>query len=178
MKKYAIIIGEGNEELSKKVQEALFEAGFSWFVGKTEARFTKSKVICLNSRLAGDLIWGGCLNDEEKTYLWPSFVIENASTLDGAKKPWEVPPEGYRLVTDEERSSFAFPEQARMKCRFNRAHPSNEWWAVEADFSWRLDMAYAVPIDYTFQPEVVEMTMAELERALGKRVKIIKGDDR
>ena len=51
MKKYAIIIGENNEELSRKVQEALFAAGFTWkFNGATSVKHTEKTLLLLNER--------------------------------------------------------------------------------------------------------------------------------
>jgi|TARA_Y100000310_G_scaffold326579_1_gene391630 hypothetical protein len=181
MKKYAIIIGENNGELSRQVQEALFKVGFAWNI-RGSVSHTKSLVIYLNDD--GDIgemlfdyadrrgVYGvtGC--DE---VLAPSYVLANAHELDGAKKPWEIPPKGYRLVTDEEMSKYKKPP----RWMYYRKSVSDEWSAPSKQFTmselWfsRLS-AYAVPTSYTFEEEVVEVTMAELEAKYGAKVKVVK----
>jgi len=96
------------------------------------------------------------------------------AALIGFKDPWEVPPAGYRLVTDDELEKYPKPDE--YKC-WNKSTASS--W-VETPVGalngvWGFDdIAYAVPLDFEFEEPVIEMTMEELCKELGKNIKIIK----
>ena len=117
MKKYAIIIGENNEELSRKVQEALFAVGFQWCGGQVVANQRDGVISTQGGSMflqAFTTVGGFISYDIEDTeLLHPSYVLAHAAELDGAKKPEEVPPEGYRLVTDEEKEASRKTKAAR-----------------------------------------------------------------
>ena len=89
MKKYAIIIGEGNKDLSRRVQEALFAVGFER-CGMTTPDMDGSSVIILedcNFCVLGHLEHKrNGIHDEcgVNSFVNPSYVIENAHKLDGA----------------------------------------------------------------------------------------------
>ena len=87
----ACIIAVGSEEISEKVQKALFSAGFRWpmsgqSVVSTDAPFLAAwpdMEICAirDSAYANDKIRGG------RPLISAQDVIENPFQLDGAKKP-------------------------------------------------------------------------------------------
>lgn len=154
MKKYAIIIGENNEELSKRVQEALFAVGFLWVnEDEPEVELLNGKILCLNTFDDGCISYRDCIGGgfDNKELLWPSYVIENAHKLDGAKEPWQIPPEGYRLVTESERKEFEAP-QIKMKFFYD-----NERWCKcggSPHVDWLSNLKLAVPLGTTFtKPE-------------------------
>jgi hypothetical protein len=82
MKKYAIIVGEGNEELSLKTQKALSAVGIG-FQCRAEPD-TEYPVLFIS----GGFLSIGELTDieEDEELLWPSFVIEHAVDLAGAEE--------------------------------------------------------------------------------------------
>ena len=110
---------------------------------------------------------------EGAEFLTPDYVLEHAAELDGAKKPWEIPPEGYRLVTEEEIRKYKQPKDNRVMY-YSRL--LCEWSPIVGFGSWSIDDSYAVPIGFDFEPAVEEMTVAEVERRLGCKVKIVKED--
>ena len=137
------------------------------------------------------LVW-----DTEETHAHQQEVYGKVSTDDypfktlaGCKsykhakplpKPWEVAPDGYRLVTDEERKRHDEPSEIMY---YNKGGFDDKKWGVSiggliCDY-WRrgLHLAIAVPEDYYFEPAVIEVTMADLEEKYGKRVKIVKEKD-
>jgi hypothetical protein len=86
MKEYFIPIGK-DEELSKKVQEALFSAGFAWHIPHAGTYLRDDiKFIWLNScSLRGGMvfkIWDG--SAENCYVVSPYWVLEHAHELDGA----------------------------------------------------------------------------------------------
>ncbi len=83
-------------------------------------------------------------------------------------KPWEIPEPGYRLVTDEERKQFEKPSCVRMYCK-----ELKKWHSAQQNLGWCAE-SYAVPANYVFEEDVIEVTMADLERSYGKKVKIVK----
>ena len=89
MKKYAIIIGENNKELSREVQEALFEAGFTWRDGGTEAINTSALFISLNYCNNGSIGFDDRASvyiENKSKFLAPSDILNGgAMKLDGAK---------------------------------------------------------------------------------------------
>lgn len=107
----------------------------------------------------------------------PSYVIEHAAELDGAKKPWEIPPEGYRMVTDEERKIKPIPNDMVFGMSNAGIHDTwNDNFCSRNRF--RADWNYAVPVDFKFEPEMCEITAQEAVRLLsevkGMEVKIVK----
>ena len=89
MKKYAIIIGEGNKELSERVQRALFAVGFEWAFNRNNIANLDDYVIYIQSgEMSGS---GRCFPINDFELLWPSYVLEHASELDGAKKVKPLP---------------------------------------------------------------------------------------
>ena len=109
-----------------------------------------------------------------------SYVLAHAADLDGAKKPEEIPPEGYRLVTDEERLKHEHPQ---ITTRFRYAHETygNYWYDSNSPKQWgNSGVAFAVPLDFTFEPDEIEITavqaakdLASLQKYRDKRVKIV-----
>ena len=86
-------------------------------------------------------------------------------------KPWEVAPEGYRLVTEEERKKYPKPS-GMMHTEINW---DGEWYVDSGPYLWRTSgFFFAVPIDFTFEPEVKEMSAEEISDALGYTVKVVK----
>ena len=181
MKKYAIIIGQDNEELSRKVQEALFAVGFEWSGGKVVV--DGHKMIYVNM-FSGRITYGGetdagsfeMFNDEIRDgliMLWPSYVLENAHLLDGAKKPWEIPPKGYRLVTDEERKNNRPPEDLKY-CLDSWG--ADCWYNNDGRVLWNCSIAnYAVPLDFTFDKVTIECEgkKVEISRESAKALNLI-----
>ena len=109
-------------------------------------------------------------------YILPdSYVLAHADELDGAKKPWEIPPEGYRLVTDEERKLHQHPMGETLQCRY-KTHTSKELWydSFDAEGWDQSDVVFAVRPSYSFEPETIEVTMADLEEKYGRKVKVVK----
>jgi len=93
--------------------------------------------------------------------------------LRGFKEPWEVAPEGYRLVTDDERKKYKTTAYTTMICS-----ASGNCWGDCSDNYTMTDHAgrffYAVPLDFTFEPEVKEMSVEEISEVLGYTVKVVK----
>jgi len=98
-------------------------------------------------------------------------------------KPWEVPPEGYRLVTDEETVKYG-----HMKIHHAYFVDHSQVWEKIAATSHGFAKgygfkAYAVPIGLTFEPRPVKVTIGgvsgeisaesarELQRMLKEGVK-------
>jgi len=181
MKKYAIIIGENNEELSRKVQEALFKVGFEWNAGSA---CTKS--IALGVNVVGDRQLSTCIPFEKANigfvggteWLPASYVLAHAADLDGAKLPQEIPPEGYRLVTDEEQKLYPCPEGGYMRGLMR--YREDEWVHSTGPDGWNGTYhcydshVFAVPLNFTFAPEIKEVTMEELEAKYGCKVQVVR----
>jgi hypothetical protein len=155
MKKHAIIIGENNGEVGIDVLDKLEAAGFT--VCNSMRMLTASNQVKVfeiyESGVIGNM---SCDYDErlsERTILWPSYVLEHAEELDGAKKPREIPPEGYRLVTDEEREGNSYPE-----CDAMWSTDAYTWAISDSATGWDgcASWAWAVPEGYTF-PELFEV---------------------
>lgn len=90
-------------------------------------------------------------------------------------QPWEVAPEGYRLVTEEEREKYDRPTGYKYFDKYLRLVWESNTNGVGHPFHSKDEIvAYAVPLDYVFEEEVVEVTMAELEAKYGKKVKVVK----
>ena len=89
-------------------------------------------------------------------------------------EPHEIAPEGYRLVTKEEMEKY--PKPNKYACCL-----SDKWEFVNSDSGqdyWYTCYTYAVPKCYVFEEEVLEMTMEDLEKAYGKKVKIIVKEEK
>jgi hypothetical protein len=164
MKKYCIVIGEENEEASRKVQEALFAVGFKWCAGTgREVNDTDSPLIfvnvsddkCVHHRAMGSLIEASSPIGSAEI-LAPSYVIKNAHKLDGAKKAWETPPEGYRLVMDEELSNYPYPERGigDNSC-VKWIEEGSSWSQSRGEAGWgeNSGVIFAVPQGFTFEQE-------------------------
>ena len=92
------------------------------------------------------------------------------------KKPEEIPPEGYRLVTDEEKRKYH---------KNNLTNLCKTWWHGEwsdGDIVFNLkhwlDTPLAVPLDFTFEPDTIEITAVQAAKDLagqypGKTVKVV-----
>ena len=83
------------------------------------------------------------------------------------------PPEGYRLVTDEERGKWKKPEV--FACLDIRLIATTDKWLFEVCNgydTWYETHAYAVPVTFSFEPE--SMTLAEVCKELGRDIKITK----
>lgn len=74
------------------------------------------------------------------------------------KKPWEIPPEGYRIVTDEERKEYDYPEN----CNFMWKHENtySGWMKSKIKTFWKTNLSaesnaayFAVPVDFVFETE-------------------------
>ena len=153
MKKYYIPTDENNRA---QVLDALKAAGFK------ATEYLKS--------LDGDLLvtcepgyisytynfdWVICNNHH---LLEASYVIKHAAKLDGARKPWEIPPKGYRLVTDEERVENDYPEGVELKWR---RHAEVSWFESFTEKCWKSNLTtsenpvyWAIPEDYKFTDKV------------------------
>jgi hypothetical protein len=85
-------------------------------------------------------------------------------------KPREVAPEGYRMVTNEERVKYEHPVDVKFYCvdSWETSARGDDWPDVQNFHN------FAVPHSYTFKPTVKEMTMAEVEKMAGCKVKITK----
>ena len=86
-------------------------------------------------------------------------------------KPWEVAPDGYRLVTDEDRTHKK-PDCAMFY--------DGEWMGVSGySNSWSDFYSYAVPLTFTFEEVVTTYTpeeaLKELEKLAGGKVRIEGG---
>ena len=70
--------------------------------------------------------------------------------LRGFKERWEVAPEGYRLVTEEERKKYPKPNIGMMHTEINW---DGEWYVDSGHYLWRTSgFFFAVPLDFTFEP--------------------------
>ncbi len=98
MRKYAIVIGENNEDLSRQVQDALFKVGFMWMTrdGRrsvtAKIRYPESPLLIIEHGLIcclGVLSTGIHSHDFEGEvfYITPSYVLANAHLLDRANNP-------------------------------------------------------------------------------------------
>ena len=87
-------------------------------------------------------------------------------------KPWEVAPEGYRLVTDEEKERFKKPKEVVLYGGIGMG-----WVIYKSDGTLPLypEDSYAVPLDFTFELEVKRMTMTEVCALAGCNVEIVEG---
>ena len=93
MKKY--IIAVGSPEISTKVQEALFKAGFEWeLCGGRRVRRLEKRFITVNIVYNRTITWSNnsmsvthAINQRGRTLLSAQEVIENPFQLEGAKQP-------------------------------------------------------------------------------------------
>jgi hypothetical protein len=162
MKKYAIIIGENNEELSKQVQEALFKVGFEWNGGSTIVQHTCDGVLFFprNSKMQAYTTVGSFIASKHKErceyeLLSPSYVLANAHLLDGARKPEDVAPDGYKIATLDDikkavKLSFEFPDS-----KYWSEH-AGQWRDATV---WNYNDIIAVPLDFTFEAPAVKETL-------------------
>ena len=151
MKKYCIATSEENR---KRVHDALANVGF----GANEVVRNEVKGICflLPTGLDADRIgWTKNLhqpsNSGEYTLLDAQYAIEHAAELDGAVKPWEIPPYGYRLVTEREQREEDYPET----CDVMYILEGGVWCQSLGDMCWRDCLSekfhFAVPENFTFK---------------------------
>jgi len=152
MKKYCIATSEENR---KRVHDALANVGF----GANEVVRNEVKGICflLPTGLDADRIgWTKNLHqlsgNSEYTLLDAQYAIEHAAELDGAVKPWEIPPYGYRLVTELERDTEAYPETCDVMYNEEEYGP---WQQSLGNGGWRDVLRkryhFAVPENFTFE---------------------------
>ena len=95
-------------------------------------------------------------------------------------KPWEIAPEGYRIVTEEEINRHG---GLIVPCHQYYSDSGGGWCDMEGESEYPMCnnhhfKAYAVPNDFTFEPEVVEISHEEASKQLaksypGKTVKIV-----
>jgi hypothetical protein len=92
MKKY--IIAVGSEEISEKVQKALFSVGFKWQDAGQVVKHTDSSFLAVSLWRDGNLTHGDyssthtqLIRDENAILIASQDVIGDPFQLDGAKKP-------------------------------------------------------------------------------------------
>jgi len=144
-----------NEEIKevpelKGVKMLVSTNGASWDVERDVLGSLNGRFIALNPYNRGSVT------------MWP-----HAKPL---PLPHETPPEGYRLVTDEERAEYNKPSSYMCIIPNDR---NDSWELFENGCeTFACGAAYAVPLSFTFEAVVKEMTMAEINKALGYSVKV------
>ena len=124
----------------------------------------------------GDEIHGNTKQGSGTLSTIPELVEMALRGFEPKKEIWEVAPEGYRLVTDEERveHSKASPEGTMMFIK--GAH--GRWKLQSGNNHFDIPnngVSYAVPLDFEFKKEViVEVTLEDLEEKYGCKVKVVK----
>ena len=181
--KYAIFIGENNEELSRKVQKELLRVGFEWHAEGVEVCNSDRKLITINVHDDGHIFYwiksdGETIDKsyfEDCEFVWPSYVLAHAAELDGAKRPWEIAPDGYRMVTAGERSHLV------VRCEMYWHRGNSEWTPCAIPrTSHHHANEYAVPVGYKFgHPKntvqiVCEGKTVEISRDSAKALNLIK----
>jgi len=109
-----------------------------------DAWMNSDNILCLHS---GGVIWQNAIAVRRPTFI---YRVKQSYTV-----PIE-PPEGYRLVTDEERGKYDKPEV--FSCFDIR--PSSASWLVEKNGcfpEWYDTHAYAVPLAFSFEPKTIEI---------------------
>lgn len=185
IQKYAVIIGADCPILSAKVQRKLFEFGFGWEPNwqkglQQEPKYTNAMVLSLNSR--GDIRVIRYSNDLNLgagiSYINPQDILTDGwveKNIEGAlkRKPYEIVPEGYRLVTDNERKTHSLPKGFAMACSrslkdsyFKTNHLLQCWSSHSECLSGGDDyVAFIVPDDHVFG--TVELTMEQIAEQFG-----------
>lgn len=105
----------------------------------------------------------GKYHSESQLFL-TSEVLKDPTILPWVKKPYEIIPDGWRLVTDEERREYPRPECVAL-CSKRQEHTSfvyredfNWLWGNELCFTGQTDyVAFIVPEDYKFPEETVDI---------------------
>ncbi|MCK5602046.1 hypothetical protein KAR91_09260 [Candidatus Pacearchaeota archaeon] len=94
MRKYVTFVKD--EEESRKVQEALFRAGFKWGVNGKNVVHTSCRFLHVNSDSTERITLGNDIGitlkqvSEGKVYIEATAIISDPFQLDGAKKPEEM----------------------------------------------------------------------------------------
>lgn len=93
MKKYVTFVKD--EETSRQVQKALFEAGFSWTSGDTKTMFEKFKFLVVNWNSNGYFSVRSTIEELNSVpspieFIDSSNIIANPFQLDGAKQPGKM----------------------------------------------------------------------------------------
>ena len=150
MKKYVVVC---EKEVIREVCDELERVGFFPTTSANDISTAGIPFITINAYKDGeyDVIThdvckriGG--HDE---VLLPSYVLEHAAELDGAKRLL-IPPKGYRLVTDEELEKYRYrkiPDHMYC-CDYFGAH----WKHADGYVAMGglENLAFAVPEDYVF----------------------------
>lgn len=154
------------DETKREVIEALEKVGFKYNgKGRKDRKFIAiydDNIIKDHTHL--------CSTDADYIYS-DSYVIAHAEELHGAKKPWEIPPVGYRIATIEERrhpllrGDFAYFYEEE-----------DEWWNFDSRISaYRPETKHiAVSIDYKFEPETIEVSIDDIAKWKGVSPECIK----
>ncbi len=93
-----------------------------------------------------------------------SEVLKDPTILPWCKEPYEIIPDGWRLVTDEERRAYPRPECVAL-CSKRQEHTSfvyredfNWLWGNELCFTGQTNyVAFIVPEDYKFPEEIINV---------------------
>ena len=166
MKKYAIPVDKSVNK--QKLLNALVNVGFTDVNPQLLNVNSPFWVINNNPELRGFVVDHDILMglDDEHCIMLPSYVMEHAHKLDGAK-PWLVAPKGYRIVTDEEIVKYGNTVVV------DHAYYTGGNWVCDsgdgfyepmcAGFSFKY---YAVPVDFDFESNVRHLTVRRAETFL------------
>jgi hypothetical protein len=81
------------------------------------------------------------------------------------REPWEIPPEGYRLVTDEERKKYDKPNDC---LKFCKSAYDRDWCQPVQNGEFEINVSYAVPVSYEFEPQRVKVVCEGKETWISK----------
>jgi hypothetical protein len=93
------------------------------------------------------------------------------------KEPWQIPPKGYRLVTESERREFSYPASGHLVKWYSKKY-DNKWCNSDNAMCWTNEDKgnFAVPLGTTFaKPAPKKMTVAEVSEMAGEDVIIVEG---
>ena len=140
-----------------------------------------AKFFVNNYGLAGVYGGGDCYYfiDGKRVDCYPRKPAKTLSTipalvemaLRGFKDPWEVAPDGYRLVTEEEKVEYEATSETMI---MSESGPCTWANCIAAPYSMEDSFHFAVQLDFTFEPVVKELTVAEISAALGYDVKVVR----
>jgi hypothetical protein len=129
----------------------------------------KDKVMSISDKIA-----------QARVVIADGVVIKNNTRMTDAAatkaEPWEIPPKGYRLVTESERKEFDARNIDGYAYVQESDHPM---WKTNkgTPCCWRWDdVHYAVPEGFSFtKPEPKKMTVAQVSAMAGEEIEIIAG---
>ena len=147
-----------------------------------QSKINEGRVVLFTSERAGVIV-ASTLTDDYVGYYTDMWCINNFTPYNDTirltnytPKPYEIIPDGWRLVTDDERKQYELPpvwkscSKAQNDVKFGSKYQHT--WGYSDCLSHEVDyVAFIVPIDYSWTTSMVTVTMDHIAELIGCDVK-------